>query len=133
MQNRVKRTLLLIFILLIGALSMTFIITPPVTNHELMDRAHESLQFVASDSRFVGSEHLRATEQFIVDRLTEAGLPAQVFEHRHYYSDIDFNDPDIRITFWGPDSIVPNPLVIRDIYSYIPGTSGQVCNLFCTL
>jgi len=64
----------------------------------------ETLEFIAAEPRPVESRHLRSTEVHITQRLVEAGLPVYVLEHH--------------TTRRGEVSI-------RNIYSYIPGTTGQ--------
>jgi len=110
--------------LFIAALSLSFIITPGVSHPELANQAWTSLEFIASEPRFLGSEHLRNTEEFIVARLQEAGFSPQVFEYRFYDVSPELNQQG---------TPMPSPWVQRDVFVQIEGTSGKSVMLFAHL
>ena len=101
-----KNFLRTIIILLIASISFTAFITPPVMSTWMVGPVYEALQFIGSEPRPVESQHLRATEAFIVERLENAGLPVQVLEHHTTRSS-------------------QGNVTIRNIFAEIPGTSGK--------
>ncbi|MBL3715501.1 M28 family peptidase [Lactococcus garvieae] len=127
-MKKLKHMLRPALMLLLAALSLTAFITPRAPDSPLTSAAWDTVEFMSTEPRMIFSpEHLRRTENHIVQRLEDAGLPVMVTEHDLVPEDSILGAD--RLKLWvenlgfSPDVIESTST--RNIYSYIPGTSDK--------